>query len=239
MGWDRIVDHCHMSLKSLTPNQQRPFQETKQDIFDGFENFKANAQISKELNLIHFSSLLKRRVQSRLTAVAAISSASCGAGADAGHKSCWHLCTYQRYTVLNRDRENLRVKSIRHIAIRSVSKMFSRPIINNNPCSHCPGCSDEDDDALASAKRPCRTGRAPQVVQADSLVFRHFSLLVWDSAVFLSAAFDQLWTTPAELHPVLHNGVASLSGSAHTVWCMDNPACPALPARARIRGLSW
>ena len=107
MGWDRIVDHCHMSLKSLTPNQQRPFQETKQDIFDGFENFKANAQISKELNWIHFSLLLKRRVQSRLTAVAAISSASSSAGADAGYKSCWHLYTYQRYTVLNRDTDNL------------------------------------------------------------------------------------------------------------------------------------
>ena len=136
MGWDKIVNHCHRSLKSLTPNQQRPFQETKEIIFDSFENFKANAQISKELNLIHFSSLLKRRVQSRLTAVAAISSASSGAGADAGHKSCRHLYTYQRYTVSTEIGKIYRVTSIRHIAIRSVSKMFSRPIINTNPCSH-------------------------------------------------------------------------------------------------------
>ncbi len=91
MGWDKIVKLCHGSLKSLTPNQQRPFEETKEIILDSFENFKADAKISKKLNLIHFSSLLKHRVQSRLTAVAAISSASSGAGADAGHKSCRHL----------------------------------------------------------------------------------------------------------------------------------------------------
>jgi hypothetical protein len=174
MGWDKIVTRCHISLISLTPCQERPVRDTREDIFDGFQNFKPNAQISKDLNWIHFSSHLKRRVQSRLTAVAAKSSASSGAGADAGRKSCWHV-----YSVIQFSTEIGIIFRVTSIHIRSVFKMFSRPIINSNPCSHCLGCSDEDDDA-----GPCRTGSAPQVTQAESLVFRHFILLVWDSAIF-------------------------------------------------------
>ena len=104
IAWGRIVYELHPILKSLNPAHERTFEETRNDIVASFANFKPEAQIRKNFDFGEFSLFLKRQVQSRLMAVAAMPTAFSGAASGATAPLVIHaVFLFFRYFVYCRD----------------------------------------------------------------------------------------------------------------------------------------